>query len=108
MHAYCTTLHPLCLCAGDFVDRGSWGLEVLMLLGAWQLALPQSVTLLRGNHESATCTAAYGFQGELMAKYGCDAQRLYNAAERVFTSLPLAAHVAGVVPLPITAYSCHA
>lgn len=77
------------------MDRGSWGLEVLLLLGAWQLALPEAVTLLRGNHESATCTAAYGFQGELIAKYGASAQQVYMAAERVFCALPLAAHVAG-------------
>ena len=92
----CAVVQVGMLCGtGDFVDRGSWGLEVLLLLGAWQLALPRSVTLLRGNHESATCTAAYGFQGELIAKYGADAQRIYTAAERVFAALPLAAHVAG-------------
>ena len=83
------------LTAGDFVDRGSWGLEVLLLLGAWLLAMPQSVTLLRGNHEGATCTAAYGFQGELIAKYGPEAQSIYSAAEGLFQALPLAAHIAG-------------
>jgi len=56
--------------AGDFVDRGAWGLEVLAVLAAWKLAAPGSVTLLRGNHESATCTAMYGFRAELAAKYG--------------------------------------
>lgn len=55
---------------GDFVDRGAWGLETLVLLCAWKLALPQCVYLLRGNHETATCTVMYGFKGELMAKYG--------------------------------------
>lgn len=34
--------------AGDFVDRGAWGLEVLVLLLAWKLALPHRVFLLRG------------------------------------------------------------
>ena len=49
--------------------RGAWGLEVLAVLAAWKLASPGAVTLLRGNHESATCTAMYGFRAELVAKY---------------------------------------
>lgn len=45
--------------------RDTWlvacrGLETLVLLASWKLALPQQVFLLRGNHESATCTLAYG------------------------------------------------
>jgi hypothetical protein len=46
------------------------GLETLLLLVAWKLALPRHFFLLRGNHESATCTMCYGFKGELVAKYG--------------------------------------
>ncbi len=41
---------------GDFVDRGAWGVELLAVLAAWKLALPSAVFLLRGNHESVTCT----------------------------------------------------
>ena len=55
---------------GDFVDRGAWGTELLAVLAAWKLALPRSVLLLRGNHESTTCTKMYGFHAELQAKYG--------------------------------------
>jgi serine/threonine-protein phosphatase 5 len=55
---------------GDFVDRGAWGVETLALLCCWKLALPGSVYMLRGNHETATCTLMYGFKGELVAKYG--------------------------------------
>ena len=40
------------------------------MLAAWKLALPRSVLLLRGNHESTTCTKMYGFHAELQAKYG--------------------------------------
>ena len=63
------TLEP-----GDFVDRGAWGVELLAVLAAWKLALPRSVLLLRGNHESTTCTKMYGFFAELQAKYGKPAQ----------------------------------
>jgi hypothetical protein len=49
-------------CAGDFVDRGAWGVETLAVLLAWKIALPRHVYLLRGNHESSYCTKYYGFQ----------------------------------------------
>ena len=57
------------LCAGDFVDRGAWGMELLALLLALKLTFPNYVYLLRGNHESSTCTRFYGFKGEVDAKY---------------------------------------
>lgn len=66
---------------GDFVDRGAWGLETLALLLAWKLALPARVLLLRGNHESATCTMIYGFKEELKAKYGKGAWQVRAAQE---------------------------
>ena len=56
------------------------GLETLVLLAAWKVALPQAVFLLRGNHESATCTLVYGFKGELVAKYGKSHWRVRPAA----------------------------
>jgi serine/threonine-protein phosphatase 5 len=55
---------------GDYVDRGAWGVELLALVLAWKCALPRRVVMLRGNHESATCTRVYGFFAELAAKYG--------------------------------------
>ena len=54
------------------MDRGAWGLEVLIVLSAMKLAAPQHVTLLRGNHESSTCTQLYGFRTELVRKYGAE------------------------------------
>ena len=55
---------------GDFVDRGAWGLEVLIVLACWKLVCPSQVVILRGNHECTTCTHMYGFRGEVLAKYG--------------------------------------
>jgi hypothetical protein len=55
--------------AGDFVDRGAWGLEVLLCVCALKRALPQQVFLLRGNHETGTISKCYGFQTEVKRKY---------------------------------------
>ncbi len=54
---------------GDLIDRGAWGLEVLLLLAAWKVAAPSHVFLLRGNHETTFCSWVYGFRTEVMAKF---------------------------------------
>jgi len=80
---------------GDYVDRGAWGMEILAVLSALSLALPSSFVMLRGNHESSTCTRAYGFRAELEGKYGRnDSRHVYRACQRLFASLPLAALIA--------------
>lgn len=43
--------------AGDCVDRGSWGVEVLVVILALKLWRPDCVFLLRGNHETTGCTS---------------------------------------------------
>ncbi|CAM0147086.1 unnamed protein product [Urochloa decumbens] len=53
---------------GDYVDRGAWGLETLLLLLAWKVLHPNCVFLLRGNHESKYCTSVYGFEQELIIR----------------------------------------
>ncbi|PSC72636.1 serine threonine-phosphatase 7 [Micractinium conductrix] len=55
---------------GDFVDRGCWGLEIVLLLAALKAAAPRGVCLVRGNHESKYCSWVYGFRAEVMVKYG--------------------------------------
>ncbi|CAL8460824.1 g355 [Coccomyxa elongata] len=80
---------------GDFVDRGAWGLEVLVFLAALKVALPDRVILLRGNHESSTCTQLYGFRTEVFRKYGHEGQKVYRMCKQLFSVLPLAAVVSG-------------
>lgn len=84
---------------GDYVDRGAWGLETFLLLLAWKVFMPQRVFLLRGNHESKYCTSVYGFEKEVLAKYGekKDGKHVYRKCLGCFEGLPLASIIAGVV-----------
>jgi hypothetical protein len=59
----------LLLFNGDFVDRGAYGLEVLLLLAALLFAHPEAVFLGRGNHEDESVNAVYGFKSEVMTKF---------------------------------------
>ncbi|CAM0147085.1 unnamed protein product [Urochloa decumbens] len=82
---------------GDYVDRGAWGLETLLLLLAWKVLHPNCVFLLRGNHESKYCTSVYGFEQEVMTKYKDQGPPVYRKFLRCFEDLPLATIIAGCV-----------
>ncbi|XP_042042341.1 serine/threonine-protein phosphatase 7-like [Salvia splendens] len=82
---------------GDYVDRGAWGLEVFLLLLAWKVFMPHRVFLLRGNHESKYCTSVYGFEKEVLAKYGDNGKHVYRKCLGCFEGLPLASIIAGKV-----------
>lgn len=71
---------------GDFVDRGSFSLEVILILFAWKLAFPQHLHLARGNHETRNMNKLYGFEGEVTKKYDAD---LYDLFCEAFCLLPL-------------------
>ncbi|XAR58086.1 Phosphoprotein phosphatase [Bertholletia excelsa] len=82
---------------GDYVDRGAWGLETFLLLLAWKIFMPHRVYLLRGNHESKYCTSVYGFEKEVLAKYGDRGKHVYRKCLGCFEGLPLASVIAGHV-----------
>lgn len=72
---------------GDYVDRGSYGVEVLHTLMRLKLENPDQVLMVRGNHEDYQMTANYGFLNEGRAKYG----RAFNplAIWRTYDFLPV-------------------
>lgn len=82
---------------GDYVDRGAWGLEVFLILLAWKVLMPQKVYLLRGNHESKYCTSVYGFEKEVLKKYGNNGPHVYRKCLGCFEGLPLTSLIAGQV-----------
>uniref|UniRef100_A0A673NAQ2 Serine/threonine-protein phosphatase n=1 Tax=Sinocyclocheilus rhinocerous TaxID=307959 RepID=A0A673NAQ2_9TELE len=70
----------------DFVDRGSFSVEVILTLFGFKLLYPEHFHLLRGNHETDNMNQMYGFEGEVKAKYTAQMFQLFS---EVFQWLPL-------------------
>jgi len=86
LHGYPSAENPY-LFNGDFVDRGSFSLEVVLLLFIFKSIYPDHVHLARGNHESLNMNRIYGFEGEVKAKYS---QNVFQLFTECFHCLPLA------------------
>ncbi|NXM95950.1 PPP5 phosphatase, partial [Sylvia borin] len=63
---------------GDFVDRGSFSVEVILTLFGFKLLYPDHFHLLRGNHETDNMNQIYGFEGEVKAKYTAQMFALFS------------------------------
>lgn len=77
---------------GDYVDRGSFSIEVLAMLYSIKIKHPKRVRMLRGNHECRQMTSFFNFREECEYKYDIN---VYNAVMDSFDTLPLAATING-------------
>ncbi len=89
INGYPTYKNPY-LFNGDFVDRGSFSVEVILTFLLFKISDPSCIYLTRGNHETKNMNKIYGFEGEVKAKYD---DKIFELFLEVFSHLPLAATV---------------
>ncbi len=75
---------------GDYVDRGMFSMEVVILLFAIKMNFPESFVLLRGNHECRNMTQHFTFREECLKKFD---EEVYTAIMEAFDAMPLGAIV---------------
>ena len=72
---------------GDYVDRGSFSIEVLLILYAFKVSYPNNIFMIRGNHECRQMTTFFNFRAECLYKYDLE---FYDIACDSFDALPIA------------------
>lgn len=83
---------------GDVVDRGDNSLECLLALLIWKIALPESIWITRGNHESESMNSIMGLKDELQRDYGeAVGEQIFRAINLTMCALPLCHRINGDV-----------
>ncbi|CAL2039785.1 unnamed protein product [Caenorhabditis brenneri] len=72
---------------GDYIDRGQFSIETILLLMCIKMKYSENFILLRGNHETKLINRIYGFYDDLNKRFGTP--RLYDDFTRMFEMMPL-------------------
>jgi len=73
---------------GDYVDRAKQSVETITLLLCYKIKFPETMFLLRGNHECASLNRIYGFYDECKRRYSVKLWRIFADC---FNCMPVAA-----------------
>ena len=72
---------------GDYIDRGNFSVEVLILLYSIKIMIPKTFVMLRGNHESVQLAQNFNFKAEVLHKFNI---KIYDLFIYSFNCLPIA------------------
>lgn len=77
---------------GDYVDRGIYAVEVILTIYSLKINFPNTIFLLRGNHECRQMTSYHYFREECLQKFD---QEIYDLMIESFDKLPIACVING-------------